>query len=236
MTAAVPTRDAAVTLSVRETRMIVERILLTTGLPEGAVPAITNCVLYSQATGLGGLSELQRAIPQLTSSRMDAMALTEGRDGAWVLDGGGLHAWIVANDALDLAIAGRRRGGRVALTLCNVDRIDELRVIAGLAERHRARVGVEKSGDRVVISVIADRLSGIDPVMDAALRRGFVVPHTLWRQLYDRSGAALTPDSIESRRHAGPVMVDAQGRVHGRDDDDTDFELLRGGAPPPPGP
>jgi len=64
--------------------------------------------------------------------------------------------------------------------------------------------------------------------MWAALRDGFAVSRALWRTLYDRSGEALTPDSIESRRHAGPVMVDAHGRVHGRDDDDTDFELLLG--------
>jgi hypothetical protein len=52
------------------------------------------------------------------------------------------------------------------------------------------------------------------------------VPRALWEELYDWSHDALTPDSIESRRHAGPVMVDADGRIHGRDDDDTDFTLL----------
>ena len=218
------TTDAGVTLSVRETRMIVERILLTTGLPPGFVPAVGNCILYSQALRLGGLAAFADSIGAIAAARLTEMRLAD--DGAF--DGGGNHAWLVAHDALDLALADRRSGGSGVLDLRNVRATDELRVIEGLAERQRARAEVQATATGARLRIVADRLPGEDAVMWAALRDGFAVPRALWRALYVRSGEALTPDSIESRRHAGPVMVDVHGRVHGRDDDDTDFALLLG--------
>lgn len=219
--------EPGVTLSVRETRMIVERILLTTGLPDGFVPAVGNCILYSQALRLGGLAAFAMSIDTIAAARLADIALVE-EQGACILDAGRNHAWLVANDVLDLAVAEYRRGGRGAIAVRNVGSAGELRVIEGLAERHRARAEVEPTETGAAVRIAADALPGEDAVMRAALRDGFPVPRALWRSLYDRSGEALTPNSIESRRHAGPVMVDAHGRVHGRDDDDTDFELLLG--------
>jgi hypothetical protein len=216
--------DGDVTLSVRETRMIVERILLTTGLPDGIVPAVGNCVLYSTALRLGGLAAFENAINAITAARLGDIKVAADR----VLDSSGNHAWLVATDALDLALADHRRGGSGVLEVRNAREPNELRLIEGLAERHRARVEVLLTGTIVRLRVVADLLPGEDAVMLAALRDGFPTSRALWRRLYDRSGGALTPDSIESRRHAGPVMVDAHGRIHGRDDDDTDFELLLG--------
>jgi hypothetical protein len=219
--------DRDVLLSVRETRMIVERILLTLNVPQGFVPAVGNCILYSQAQRLGGLAAFREAMGSLAAGRLGEMKLRQEGNGL-ILDGGSNHAWLIANDALDLALAESRLGRGDVLEVCNVRDTGELRVIEGLAERHRARAQVQIGESGAVLRILADRLPGEDAVMGAALRDGFTVSRALWRSLYDRSGEALTPDSIESRRHAGPVMVDAQGRVHGRDDDDTDFELLLG--------
>lgn len=224
-------RDGAepdVTLSVRETRMIVERILLASGLPDGIVPAIGNCVIYSQAMQLGGLAAFESSIAVISETRLSAIRLVQESPEACVIDGGRNHAWLIANDALDLAVASYRRGGAGFVEVRNVHAAAEGRVIEGLAQRHGARAEVAIAAGVASIKVVADQLSGPDRVMEAALRYGFPVARGLWRALYDRSAAALTPDSLESRRHAGPVMVDAQGRVHGRDDDDTDFELLVG--------
>jgi hypothetical protein len=227
--------QAQVTLSLREARMIVERILLTTGLPMGFVPAVANCVLYAQAMRLGGLAALLPSLDALTAARRDRIGLVEDETGAGALDAGGAHAWIVAHDALDLALADFRRGEGGALRVRHVRAADELRVIEGLAKRQRARAVFEQTdAGGGLVRITGDGLPGPDPIMQAVLRDGFPVPHALWRELYARSGEALTPDSIESRRHAGPVMVDADGRVHGRDDDDTDFELLVGTTPAAP--
>ena len=219
--------DRDVVLAVRETRMIVERILLTLNVPQGLVPAVGYCILYSQAQRLGGLAAFHEAMGSLAAGRLGEMKLRQEGNGL-ILDGGSNHAWLIANDALDLALAESRLGRGDLLEVCNVRDAGELRVIEGLAERHRARAQVQIGESGAVLRILADRLPGEDAVMGAALRDGFTVSRALWRSLYDRSGEALTPDSIESRRHAGPVMVDAQGRVHGRDDDDTDFELLLG--------
>ena len=219
--------DRDVVLAVRETRMIVERILLTLNVPQGLVPAVGNCILYSQAQRLGGLVAFHEAMGSLAAGRLGEMKLRQEGNGL-ILDGGSNHAWLIANVALDLALAESRLGRGDLLEVCNVRDAGELRVIEGLAERHRARAQVQIGESGAVLRILADRLPGEDAVMGAALRDGFTVSRALWRSLYDRSGEALTPDSIESRRHAGPVMVDAQGRVHGRDDDDTDFELLLG--------
>ena len=89
--------EAGVTLSVRETRMIVERILLTTGLPDGFVPAVGNCILYSQALRLGGLAAFAMSIDTIAAARLADIALVE-EQGACILDAGRNHAWLVAND------------------------------------------------------------------------------------------------------------------------------------------
>lgn len=219
---------AVVTLSVRETRMIAERILLTNKLPMQFVPAVVNCVLYSQAMGHGGLPEFERSLDALAPCMPHNAPVLLGRESARRLDARGRHAWLIANDALDVALADFRRAGRGVVTVSALADAAELRVAEGLAERHRARAVVETGNGGAALQIVADGLPGEDAVMRRALREGFTVPHELWRALYERSGEALTPDSIESRRHAGPVMVDADGRVHGRDDDDTDFELLLG--------
>lgn len=221
--------ETGVVLSVRETRMIVERILLTTGLPDGFVPAAGNCVLYSQALGLGGLAALETVLDDLKGADCTALRLVEDRPETSALDGGGLHAWLIANDALELALARHRAGAVGQVEVRNVSSPDELLVMEGLAYRHDARADVVLVAGGAKVRIVADRTGEPDVVMDAALRDGFAVSRRLWRSLFDRSGDALTPDSIESRRHAGPVMVDAEGRIHGRDDDDTDFELLMGG-------
>ena len=41
------------------------------------------------------------------------------------------------------------------------------------------------------------------------------------------SHEALAPDSFESRRHAGTIRVEADGRITGRnDEDETDLAML----------
>jgi hypothetical protein len=228
MTAVVRRQPHTVTLSVRETRMIAERILLTNKLPMQFVPSVVNCILYSQAMGLGGLPEFQRSLESLAPCAPDNAPVLLDQESNRRLDARGRHAWLIANDALDLAIADFRRTGRGVVTVSTLAEVGELCVAEGLAERHHAGVVVETGSGGTTLRVVADGLAGGDAVMQRALLDGFTVPRELWRALYQRSGEALTPDSIESRRHAGPVMVDADGRVHGRDDDDTDFELLLG--------
>jgi hypothetical protein len=219
-------------LSVREVRMIVERILLSLRIPEGFVPAVRDCILYSQAEGLGGLAMLKRDMDRLRNANPAAMSVSTGMSDA-VLDAAQQHAWIAAPSLLDLALASFRTVGNAVIVASNVHEMQELLVLRGTAGRFGARVELTAADGRMTLRVLEDGLLDADTVMTRLLADGTPVPRPLWEDLYARSHDALTPDSIESRRHAGPVMVDAQGRVHGRDDDDTDFSLL-GVSPPNP--
>ena len=228
-TGAIPPGET-MALTVREVRMIVERVLLSLRIPDGFVPAVRDCVLYSQIANLGGLAMLGRDCETLRQARTETPRLrTEGN--LQVLNGANQHAWIVAPAVLDLALASARAGGRGEIVTENVAEPAELALLTGMAGRYGAMVDVNVSGARASVRVISDRTSGPDEAMIQALTHGMPVAKALWAQLYARSHDALTPDSIKSRRHAGPVMVDAEGRVHGRDDDDTDFSLLGGKAP-----
>jgi hypothetical protein len=219
-------------LSIREVRMIVERILLSLHIPEGFVPAVRDCVLYSQIASLGGLAMLGRDCETLKQARPSALRIRD--EGAvQVLDGSNQHAWIAAPSLLDLVLARARAGRGGEIVAENVAEPAELALLIDMAGRYGAKIDVNVSGGRATVRVVSDNGSNPDAAMIHALAHGTPVGKTLWAELYARSHDALTPDSIESRRHAGPVMVDAQGRVHGRDDDDTDFSLLGGSAPSP---
>ncbi|MGE3145527.1 MAG: hypothetical protein AB7K35_08070 [Pseudorhodoplanes sp.] len=207
-------------LSVREIRMIVERILLHAGLPQGLIPDVRDAVLYSHAQGLGGLPMFKRAF---LAAGIGAPAPMTAEGGT--LDAAGNHAWTVAPSAIDLALAAFRNG-EGPLTVTRLREAGEMRLLAGFAARYGAAADVSvESGSAARIRINSEGIAR-DTVFEAALAAGLPVPRALWHDLYAFSHKALAKDSVESRRHAGPVMVDAQGRVHGRDDDDSDLAFL----------
>jgi hypothetical protein len=137
---------------------------------------------------------------------------------------------------IDLALAEARAGRHGAVRVRNVAEAPELALLRGYAGRFGAELDLDiKSGGVAIARITSDRPDRPDEILNRALMHGMPVPKALWEELYAKSHEALTPDSIVSRRHAGPVMVDAEGRVHGRDDDDTDFTLL-GVTPASPAP
>jgi hypothetical protein len=207
-------------LSVREVRMILERILLAAGLPQGLIPDVRDAVMYSHAMKLGGLPLFRQRFVAARSIPLPH-AMMEGD----TLDGGGGHAWMLAPSVIDFAIASHRSDGN-GLAVRNVQDIAELKLLEGFAGRYGASAEVTlKDTNAAVVKVTGDN-NAPDAVLDSALAIALPVPRSLWQDLYAFSHRALAKDSVVSRRHAGPVMVDADGRVHGRDDDDSDFTFL----------
>jgi hypothetical protein len=147
-------------------------------------------------------------------------------------DGGGLHAWLVLPTLLDLAVAAARRHGRSETRVRGVQRAAELQVAAALAVRHGAVAHVTSTEAGALITVThAARPRTIeqwDPLLREAIQHGWRFERTRWREIYALSNKALAPDSVVSRRHAGPVVVDAEGRIVGRTpiDDETDLRTL----------
>jgi hypothetical protein len=66
--------------------------------------------------------------------------------------------------------------------------------------------------------------SAAPPAGGADAGDGIAVPPALWWELHHLSNTSLSPDTPESRRHAGPD----DGRIIGRSDhdDDTDISML----------
>ncbi|WP_374631913.1 hypothetical protein [Ferrovibrio sp.] len=224
-----------VLLSVRETRLMVERIMLLTGLPPGAVSAAREMVIAAEGLGLNGLVHLRDNFDSLRGMQPTRLKLLSDDE----LDAQNEHAWSVGPAVLDIAVAQAFETGKPAsLLLRNVRHGEFLAALVPLALRQQADVTVAAEGNAYRITaadkrgqIAAADSVGTDAFLAGMLKRGFPTERALWADIYELSNRSLTPDSVVSRRHAGPIILDDQGRIIGRtDDDETDFSLLTGAA------
>ncbi len=226
-----PVRTLQVT--VREARLFVGRILLSCGLPSGAVHGVQECVLLSQSLGLGGFRLLLDRHADLNWSAFGAVRLEERRDGTLAVDAGGLHAWLLLPTLTDLAVDLARRQGRARVAVANAGAPRELQIAAALAKRYGA--SAEVSGTLLTMTNASRPVTAEqwDPLLDAAIRHGYGVEEATWRAVHALSNRALAPDSVVSRRHAGPVVLAEDGKLLGRlpGDDDFDLNMLKKVAP-----
>jgi hypothetical protein len=213
--------------------MCVDRILLTCGVPSGYVHAARECVLLSQALGLGGFQALLLGRGGIDMHLFSAMQVEEHKDSGLVIEAAGTHAWLLLPTLTDLTVDIARRSGRATASVKNVAEPDELQIVSALAKRHGASAYFAKDGNGVTVSVSnAARPRSAeqwDPLLHAAMRDGFPVEESLWRAVHAQSNSALAPDSVVSRRHAGPVILQDDGTIFGRrpQDDDFDMNMLR---------
>jgi hypothetical protein len=215
------------TVSLREMRMVFERLLQVTRIESGLVPALRDCALYSAALGLGGFASLAQTLEAISKADPRALSL----DGL-TIDCGGQHAWLAADAALDVATENLRTGGAGIVTVRNAADLGELRVVEALAQRFGLKAIVTIGATAATIAVSPATDPSEIATLDAIRRNGVRVEAALWWTLYHRSADALAPDSYLSRRHAGPIIVEADGKVIGRqDEDETDFSLLLADAP-----
>ena len=219
--------SAVMTVSLREMRMVFERLLQVTRIESGLVPALRDCALYSAALGLGGFASLAQTLEAISKADPRALSL----DGL-TIDCGGQHAWLAADAALDVATENLRTGGAGVVTVRNAADLGELRVVEALAQRFGLKAIVTIGATAATIAVSPATDPSEIATLDAIRRNGVRVEAALWWTLYHRSADALAPDSYLSRRHAGPIIVEADGKVIGRqDEDETDFSLLLADAP-----
>ncbi|MGG5823853.1 hypothetical protein [Falsiroseomonas sp. HW251] len=246
-----------VVLLPREIRLVVERLLLLTPLPFAFVPAVRDVVLYSAIAGLGGLPLLLERLEELKAADPRAIRVAEPEPGRFEVDCGGQHAWVALPSLLDLAAEGVALHGSAVVTASELRDPEELLAAAGLGRRQGV-LAFGAVGPAQVAAPCADvvapgrlriaRASAtlfaapapragtkpglVDPLLARALRDGMAVPAAIWWRAHHLSNTALAPDTVESRRHAGPVIVMPDGSLIGRkdNDDDTDFSLLTSAA------
>ncbi|WP_172291967.1 hypothetical protein [Pseudoruegeria sp. HB172150] len=206
----------------REMRMMSERILSLTNLPKGFALMVGDVVMYSQAMGFGGFALLELRLDDLKPADPSKISLIAESGQRIELDGGGQHAWFVVPSLIDL----------LQLKLADHD-LAEAEVVGvvdpgelGIAEGLGRRAGMELSVTDGFVT--ARKTAPGDPVLDRVLADGCRMPAELWWRIYAIAQTALTPDSVVSRRHAGPVIVTEDGKVIGRtdNDDDTDVNFI----------
>lgn len=214
--------------SLRESRMVVERLCQSIGAPDGLLRSLTECGVYSAALGLSGFPGLEDQLALLNDIAPERARVDDEAD-TMVFDAAGQHAWAIAESALDLAVAAYRVNGRGAIVVTNVAEPSELGILRALAEKHglKADVAVEPDG-RVVVE-LSDRVADRPTVLDRIITDGIAVERDLWFRLFHRSHEALAPDTVVSRTHTGSIIVKPDGAVLGKEDPefiDMDLSML----------
>ena len=214
----------------REMRMMSERILQQTALPMGFVLTVYDLPMYSQMMGLGGLRLLEQRFSRLKSADPRKIRIVLESSGKLVVDCGAEHAWIAIPSLIDLLCELTERFGAGQVEVLNVDDPKELKVAEGFGRRFGLDIGFTDAATPVLSAhnLETEDADHQDAVLWKALRDGADMPADLWWRIYALAKQALAPDTVVSRRHAGPVMVTDDGRVIGRadNDDDTDLEFL----------
>ena len=217
--------SATLVLSLREMRLILERLVQAAGTPPGLLAAVRECALYSAALPGPGLAGFAERIAALRASRPAPLRILAEEPGLEV-DCAGQHAWFAAHGLLDLAVERFRLTGQGSVVARNLGSADELRVAAGLAEGHGLHADVAPVENGIGLT-LQPRGAGLRTLLDAVREEGVLADPALWWPLYHASHEALAPDSFESRRHAGTIRVEADGRIVGRnDEDETDLAML----------
>ncbi|WP_019173083.1 hypothetical protein [Pseudaminobacter salicylatoxidans] len=213
----------------REMRLMSERIFSMSGQPKGFFLAVQDMAMYSQKLGLGGFALLEERFESLRSARPEKAAVLSEQGSAMRFDGGGQHAWFVLPALIDLLGELVARFGEAEITVVNVIDPDELKIATGLGGRTGLAVTL---GNRATLQArsrpITGDVSQDDPLLWDVLENGLRIEAGLWWRIYHLAKKALAPDSVVSRRHAGPMIVNPDGTVIGRkdNDDDTDISFL----------
>lgn len=240
---------ATLRLSLRELRLITERLLQAQGLALGAVAAVRDLVLHAQAAGLPALQFLADGLGEADREGSGRVEIAAEAPGALAVDCLGQSALVVAPALLDLlqAVPGERVtvwAGRVehaglasVLEHQGTDRGVVITVTrtaapaAGLPPLPKALAGagvllvMERRAPELPDDAELLRLLPLTGSLPAAraVHTGVEAPAALWWSLFEDSAHALSPESVTSLKHAGATAVDENGVIEPDLTDDVDF-------------
>lgn len=219
-------KTASLRLMPREMRMMSERIFSLCQMPRGFALSLTDIPMYSQALGLGGFALLQSSHDILTTAEPKALTVYENGPNL-VLDFQGQHAWVGLNSLIDLAVELCATKPQARIAVQNIAFAEELALARALA----TRVGVDLEFETATL-VRVSPCKTADPLSQKLNSEGLFLQPDLWWQIYERARSALAPDTAVSRRHAGVQIVNEDGSIIGRsdNDDDADVSFLARGA------
>lgn len=251
----------AATISLREARLVVERLMVVAGVHLARIPAIREFVIEAETLVGGALATLRDEFDSLKEdAARPPVACSRSADGIFGVDAQGASALLMGSDLLDLAVATAAESGLAVMIVRNVRHAQYLDTLAvnavpldvsllvcdgDLAERIVAATGanwaehiaVVPKPTRIVVCAPSRRpglaadprsIAAVSPGMRRILMEGLDVDEDLWWWLYHESGAALTPDSAQSRHHTGASVLDSEGNLNGEIRED----LVEGKAAP----
>ncbi len=212
----------------REMRLMSERILSLSSLPKGFFLSVGDVPMYSQRLGLGGFSLLEERFESFKSADPARIAISAEEGNRLTLDAAGQHTWFVVPTAIDLLGELVARFGSAELSAVNLVDAQELAIAASFAGRSGLSVTVNGNVLKAVPAIVTADDRQDDPLLWSLLEDGVEISADVWWRIYHLAKRALATDSVVSRRHAGPMIVNEDGTVIGRkdNDDDTDVTFL----------
>ncbi|MFJ8748044.1 hypothetical protein ACIREO_01675 [Streptomyces sp. NPDC102441] len=239
-------------LSLRELRLVTERLLQAQGLALGAVHAVRDLVLHAQAAGLPALQFLAEGLSAADRDGSGRVEIAAETPDALVVDCLGQSALVVAPALLDLLQA--VPGERVTLWAGRVERAGLAAVLehqgtdrgvvitvtptapdaAPAAGLPPLPEGLDGEGVLLVMERRAPELPDDSDLLRLmslvgslpaarAVRTGVETPAALWWSLFEDSAHALSTESVTSLKHAGATAVDENGVIEPDLTDDVDF-------------
>jgi hypothetical protein len=212
------------TMSVRECRLILERLLVASGLESGEVPAARDALLAAEIHGLG-LLELIHANP--LSIPAQPVRYDETAEAVFV-DGTGHLSALLLPGLRDIIL----ERGSVEIDISNISAPQLLQALESIPELDTSHIDVQIASPTAATVTAspaeapeaANRLAVRSERVTKAHLNGLPVPGAVWLELYLRSNAALLEESAQTRSHAGYKDVDETGRIVKPMDDDVDVE------------
>ena len=212
----------------REMRLMSERIFSLSSLPKGFFLSIGDFPMYSQKLSLGGFQLFEERFESFKLADPARITIAVEDENRITLDAAGEHAWFVVPTAIDLIGELVARFGSAELTALNVRDEAELAIAASFGGRSGLAVTVSGNVLKAMPAQVTGEVNRDDPLLWSLLQNGVEVETDLWWRIYHLAKQALATDSVVSRRHAGPLIVNVDGTVFGRmdNDDETDVSFL----------
>jgi len=216
-------------VSLRESRIVVDRLLQWKGFPAGRRPALTEAGLYSASLGLSGFERLLDSIDVLKIG-IERHSTISGDETDLCLDAHGKHAWAVAEEVSDLLTEMDRYHGKGCVKVVNLVAAEELAVVGPIIQKHDLDAHIEISRSGTAVARVVEPNAPRENELLRICHHGIPTDHELWFALFHASNAAQAPDTKLSRLHTGPITLAEDGTLvgaeNGVEDHDMDASLL----------
>ncbi len=193
-------------VSLREVRILIDRLLQWKGFSAGRRPALTESALYSASLGLSGFEVLLDNIDALKIGIENHSLLNDSKTNL-CLDAQGKHAWAVAEEISDLLTEMDRCNRESCVKVVNLAAPEELAVVGPLIQKHglNAQIEILPSGTAVT-HVVGPSASEKNELLRIC-HQGIPTKRELWFELFQASNAAQAPDTKLSRTHASTTNL-----------------------------